>query len=257
MYKFLRFTGYTHYTAPELDANGKVVRNRNGSAVYLTVSRQECFRIAGIMSDGKPYSLPWYYDIDGCTLLLIDPADPSVKTHANRSADNVKKMDGLIAAERQCVQFGECDKELDICYDCPDYDTDKCRKCKRRCEQCQQKVCRVISYDAVSRNDGVEDMTSKLDPADPSDLMQTVEDKEILAVLQKAVSGLDGTDKKIIKTLYDQDGAFRKAQEECGFKSVNSVQKRHAKILKTLGDDKKLKSFLNNGVQNRDLHPLE
>jgi len=245
MYKFLRYRNYKTYTAPELDESGAIVRSADGSPKYISVNRKECYRIAAIMSGDQPYRLPWLYDIEAGFLFLLDPDDPKSKTIANGSADNFKGFHGLLAVDAQCVLFGtgKCDKEFDICYSCPYYCTEKCRDCKKRCEQCGKKVRRVVSYESVVQNGEDEDMPNELEPVDPTDVAQETEDKAALDALQKAVDALDETDRTIIATLYNNEGTFREAQEECGFKSVNSVQKRHAKALKTLAENEDLKKF--------------
>ncbi|GHV07400.1 hypothetical protein FACS1894217_08160 [Clostridia bacterium] len=144
MYRFLSYHNYQNYTAPELDATGAIIRYRDGSPVYSTVGRKECYRIAALLGNGNMYAVPWSYDIDygtnGGSLILLDPFDPQSKKLANWNGESQKDWQSLIGEDRQCLAFGDCDKEFDLCYDCTKYGTDACSNCKKRCEFCTRKV---------------------------------------------------------------------------------------------------------------------
>jgi hypothetical protein len=241
---------FKSFSAPTLRADGSIARDKNGATVYGTVTADECFDIARRMSGGDIYSLPWSYDFDRDQgqgyLCLLDPNDTTrdSKKISNLSAAALKKMIRTAEVESRCAVFGtgKCRKELDVCNDCYFNGSDKCRDCKKRCEQCQSQITRVVSYDKTFRNDRDDGMESRFEPDAGTDLQRDAEDEDCLQNLFTAFAKIDAKKSRIYLS-HKRGASERFLAEQYGYKSKTSIARIVAEVDAFLRSTPALKDY--------------
>jgi hypothetical protein len=245
---------FKQFSTPSLNTDGNIVREKNGATIYAAVTADECLDIARRMSGGNIYSLPWFCDFDpeqrkpNGYLCLLDPNDP---TRGSKKLDNLsgamlKKIFRDYQAQNQCAVFGtgKCTQEFEICCDCPKYGTSACKNCQKRCQFCQQKVCKVFSYDKSVQNDNDSDMERRFEPVAEVDVERDVEDAECLLLLNNALFKV--AEKKRNIYLQHKNGKSRqKLAEQYGYSSKIGIKRIIDEVEVILRSDPSLKDFFN------------
>ena len=210
MKNYLGYRHYSHYSAPELCADGTVALNSdglpiyfdelptldaNGNAKFSPMTRKQCFDIARTMAGPgvSLYTLNWLYDIDitqqAGYLCLLAPIEPSGKKLGNFSASDLRRQ------ERDPNNY-------------------------------------ISKLDET-----VEDNPAELSV----DIEKAAEDRELLDALFTAIGRQTQIDQDVITATYFRNLTLRETMHELGYKSPNSIKQRVDKVLRYLAEE--LKSF--------------
>lgn len=196
-------------------------QDENGN--YVEVDRKTCFATAELPTEDNPYKQRWFYDEEAGYVIRLSRTKQSEDIHRFNST-SLKREERYRNGKFACIYK----------------DTNKCNQ---DCNKCEWKnTSRTVELDKNWSNDN-DEMNSFFTPTDDNqDILNILEDKELINILQSAFESLPLEDQLLFNCLIE-----RKAKKDVAKLldiTVDGVRYRELQLRKRLLANKNLKIFL-------------
>lgn len=196
-------------------------QDENGK--YVEVDRKTCFATAGLPTEDNPYKQRWFYDEEAGYVVRLSRTKKSEDIHRFNSS-SLKREERYRNRKFACIYK----------------DTNKCNQ---DCDRCEYKnTSRTVELDKNWSNDK-DEMDSFFTPTDDSqDILNILEDKELMNILQSAFENLSFEDQLLFNCLIEKK-AKKVVAKLLGI-TVDGVRYRELQLRKKLLSNKDLKNLL-------------